>query len=249
MLFPRFLFAFCKISIFESSHVSCNQTSGSDQRKLYAKALENEGEIFVPVSYNSVNQQSYAERSNLKSILDRNMNRIVMPVVIFQADNSSNINIHQDSVIISISGYERKSNNLTENSEETSRKVFWFHKNGIPENSTEIVLFQACRMFKTRSGIDFEESILIITDGIFNETGSYRKLTQNLEETIYFKYPEIDDENFCICRHLEFYFNQCHRNYGSKRFLVLFLSVAVIVVVKSQKLLAEKIAAIGMEAQ
>jgi hypothetical protein len=114
-------------------------------------------------------------------------------------------------------------------------KTFWFHKSEELVKPTEIVLFQACRLFKTWSGINFEESILILSDGAYNETESYRRLSENLEKTIHYRYDEINDENFCICRHLKFYFSECRGNYRFEMIFVLVIFVAIVIVVKYQK--------------
>jgi hypothetical protein len=229
MLLSHFFLNFCKISFFSSSDVFCNEKFKS-QRKIYSEALENQGEIFIRVTYNSVKQPEKAENANVKSSLDDRSKRILMPTVLFHSDNSTHISIFMDSTLLTAS-YNR----TTMSKDIPSTKTFWFHKSEELVKPTEIVLFQACRLFKTWSGINFEESILILSDGAYNETESYRRLSENLEKTIHYRYDEINDENFCICRHLEFYLNECQRNYRFEMIFVLAIFVAIVVVVKIQK--------------
>jgi hypothetical protein len=229
MLLSHFFMAFCKISFFSSSDIFCNEKFTS-QRKIYSEALENQGEIFIPVTYNSVKQPQKAENVNVKSSLDDRSKRILMPTVLFHSDNSTHISIFMDSTLLTVS-YNR----TPMRTNIPLIKTFWFHKSEELVKPTEIVLFQACRLFKTWSGINFEESILILSDGAYNETESYRRLSENLEKTIHYRYDEINDENFCICRHLKFYFSECRGNYRFEMIFVLVIFVAIVIVVKYQK--------------
>lgn len=234
MLFSRLFLTLCKFNILEASVVTCNNTFAVHREK-YFTALQNGAEIFVPVSYLPVRQPPDTERFSVRFRIENNSAQINMPIFVIHNKYGANFYIMTNNSILS-TVYDQKQTNISKINRESSRKIFWFHQERPIYNFTKILLFQACRMILESTTVHVEESMLIFTEGIFNESDTCRRLTEDLQEMIPLKYKEFEDEKFCICPHLEFYLNECRETYGILPImLVLLFFTIVFLIFKCQK--------------
>ena len=82
------------------------------------------------------------------------------------------------------------------------------------------------------NSIEVDEALLMIANGngLVDESVVHQLLFQNIRQPNFYKFPEFQDEDFCICKHLDFYMSECETNL---MFYVWFATVFLVLTIGS----------------
>jgi hypothetical protein len=172
------------------------------------------GKMFFLVSYIPVNTKNPGEESYLKKNLDKETFELQLPMVMIENIKESQIEIVSNQLQGSLIAYKNKQLPLLKISKFLN--LYVFNSKILSSNASEIMMFHACRVEVKNGGFESSErSILLLINGHLNlnESTIHQLLGTNLGLPHVFKFHEFEDEDLCICHHLDFYLNECKVDY------------------------------------
>lgn len=225
MLFSNIFFAVCKFGLFESSLVPCN-SSLAKYRLQFLRDLENGAKVFFAVSYISVHLETNVNISLLRNQIEERDFKPFMPLVLVQNQKFGEFSFVSHDLRLIATVFENV--NLFNFKLSNTRNLYIFRHEMESANVTEVLLFHSCRAEMTEdNSIEIDEALLMIADGngLIDESVIHQLLSQNIRQPIFYNFPEFQDEDFCICKHLDFYMRECKSN------LMVYVWLVTVIVV------------------
>jgi hypothetical protein len=219
----------CLMQSIDAGEVTCRRKN-KKYRDRFRFNLNQGLSIFVVVSYASINSETSKEIGLIPFEIERHFSTIHVPVTFSVSNNSYGyVHIFTAETLNNFIGFEPYQVILSENSSFEQRKVY-FYSSLLPLlNSSEMVCFETCLMTLENQELRFEKSILVLILG--NEINK-EKTVQNLKvnQTVMknFKFEDFDDQNYAVCKHLEFYLDECVN--AEKKLWIYFVEFVVCIV-------------------
>jgi hypothetical protein len=211
MLLVKVFLAISAIKLIVAGAVLCNKNNKM-YRTRYRKFLEKGGDVFMGVSYSSIEENNVTQRPTITKKIEADFASIQMPIAFATLRELAYININSATGSYHQSGFDLIQESFLKNYSFLGQGQVYVYKATTPVvTRPEIVFFHACRVANVSSGrLEVEKSILVLILGeIKNEKEMARNIAAKPMNMTVFKFKEFENQGYAICEHLKFYLNEC----------------------------------------
>jgi hypothetical protein len=221
-----------QLDVFVAVSYASVQEKSSKEVSLMKREVGQSVEMeFDPETIIDLTIPIFEERELITFEIDNNLASIRVPITFVVNNKDTFIHILSETSVHKLFGFESLQENFAKGlSVLQLTKVYIFGSTMLFKNRSITAYFEACLMRNSIDENTVENSLLVL---VLGELMDEKEIIENIKakqlDMRDFKFDGIEDQNYAVCEHLEYYFNECK----DKRvklwiFLVEFLIVVII---------------------